>query len=936
MSRSDAKTDRASAHVRDAWRRVVPAFAAACILTAASSPSEAGTLPFPSPPNSAQQAIDDLPKRRLEVARFAACGNEIEFLKKVNNIVEDPGAPLPGIIGKMLWLILHPEPAGGGAADPVPGPREPRLRDDPEDAPIVRIQGGPRGPAEEACIATVTYGAGDPIFAAAKTANGDMAKAFPACTRVIDLIDEQNHQIRYRITHACMRQQINRTLKQVKVKGQLGTEKLPCVRLSFVPPEASVTMGTGEWDATLKALIRIIYLHEHNKSRAILNDSPNLTGSNISEERKSTVQYIKEHLLTADGPPGLTSYGLLQCGNQEKSTGNAQERAAERAWLDDTLPAVADLWDWWALRIALFIVLAALVALLALLSALGGVVGGIIAAIATVAAVAGTAALLMRIPETENHMLLIESARYLNNQLIIADLEQSGDLDQAAQYAEDNREVRDRLLTMFQKVLKSDFDEYNSRPYQNYSINAILNVAQFATDDSLRTGAQAVLDYATAKFAVGSSMSRRLVPFRRLMEHIRKREPTPILDPVSGGDHLIPYMMFYTGQTQHIFNAVGDGLFDQMVPAASSTIQRNYKPEDSANLVGLTVPPMAVLDAAIVKATPIEQRIRHAGVEIYSSGDGWLVTAGGIQSPPANLSFVQFAVKLPILQIGRNTDRGAAWPTTLMLSAGLGLVLPKDFLRIDGVKITHTPDTPLDEEDFDTYDGNMCVGLGFACGFNLKIPDHMVGCLQALISDGRWRFFDSRQCAPYNQSTEHDVFVAIFREDCPHARPGPSKCDNFGMFEVISMSDPSFGNMPEHSRFGEFVRRVEERNAKRLTGAVVQRGGVFIPDNIGGPTATTTPDFSAAATYQTAKDRSPGVGHSIDFAAVLFDGDDASADNRIHAIDGQERRHTEWRLADGDLIRADSNGRVEIGRRTESDPPPLVLDFTEKDHPVRR
>jgi hypothetical protein len=71
-----------------------------------------------------------------------------------------------------------------------------------------------------------------------------------------------------------------------------------------------------------------------------------------------------------------------------------------------------------------------------------------------------------------------------------------------------------------QEVLKHDFVEYNARPYTRYNIEAILNLADFSEDEHVRTAAVMVLEYATAKFAVGSSQGRRLVPFRRLMEDV--------------------------------------------------------------------------------------------------------------------------------------------------------------------------------------------------------------------------------------------------------------------------------------------------------------------------------------------------------------------------------------------------------------------------------
>jgi hypothetical protein len=103
------------------------------------------------------------------------------------------------------------------------------------------------------------------------------------------------------------------------VKGQLGTDKLPC----------HVFWATkGDWDQTVLSLIRVFYLDRRNKEAQIL--------------LPDTVKHIQEDLLTADGPRGPTSYSIIfDCGNQEEDTGSAQVRLFRRLWRDDTLRAVA-------------------------------------------------------------------------------------------------------------------------------------------------------------------------------------------------------------------------------------------------------------------------------------------------------------------------------------------------------------------------------------------------------------------------------------------------------------------------------------------------------------------------------------------------------------------------------------------------------------------
>ena len=67
------------------------------------------------------------------------------------------------------------------------------------------------------------------------------------------------------------------------------------------------------------------------------------------------------------------------------------------------------------------------------------------------------------VPETENHVLMVNISKYLTNQLKGVDNSKNGfDLWM--------REHMDIFLDEF-------FDEYNSRPYQQYALAPILSVA---------------------------------------------------------------------------------------------------------------------------------------------------------------------------------------------------------------------------------------------------------------------------------------------------------------------------------------------------------------------------------------------------------------------------------------------------------------------------
>src|SRR5262249_44148977 len=119
------------------------------------------------------------------------------------------------------------------------------------------------------------------------------------------------------------------------------------------------------------------------------------------------------------------------------------------------------------------------------------------------------------IGETENHQYMTESSRYLTNQLF------ARELGWQTPYNLDNviNGLPDVILKMLQAPLKQDFSEFNARPYQAFSVMAIENLYDFADDGNVRTGAQLVLDYLSAKFAVSSNGLRRAAPFRRLQKN---------------------------------------------------------------------------------------------------------------------------------------------------------------------------------------------------------------------------------------------------------------------------------------------------------------------------------------------------------------------------------------------------------------------------------
>ena len=122
-----------------------------------------------------------------------------------------------------------------------------------------------------------------------------------------------------------------------------------------------------------------------------------------------------------------------------------------------------------------------------------------------------------RLGETENHILMINTARYLANQLLYQ-------RHQTLQY--DNRRngfdgapsCTALILGLLRNILRDDFSEYNAKSYQHETRTALLNLCSYAYDHEVRLAARMVLDYVAAHMAVSSNDGRRMVPFRRRNE----------------------------------------------------------------------------------------------------------------------------------------------------------------------------------------------------------------------------------------------------------------------------------------------------------------------------------------------------------------------------------------------------------------------------------
>ncbi len=116
------------------------------------------------------------------------------------------------------------------------------------------------------------------------------------------------------------------------------------------------------------------------------------------------------------------------------------------------------------------------------------------------------------VEDTENHILMTETSRYLTNQLL---LEDSLSPEQVEEFDNAVNGFDDWMLEHLKTFFVDYFDEFNSKPYQGYTLHAINNLHSYTESDRVRLAAQMTLDLLSAWFAVQSNGLRRIVPFRR-------------------------------------------------------------------------------------------------------------------------------------------------------------------------------------------------------------------------------------------------------------------------------------------------------------------------------------------------------------------------------------------------------------------------------------
>jgi len=379
--------------------------------------------------------------------------------------------------------------------------------------------------------------------------------------------------------------------------------------------------------------------------------------------------------------------------------------------------------------------------------------------------------------ETENHVIMIESSRYLTNQLLYLEGWQNG--QHLAEFDNNENGLTAWLLGLMQWYLQHDFWEFNAKPYQRYTTTALQNLYDYAWDDEICLAARCVLDFISAKTAVSSNGLRRSVPFRRLYQFLND----PYL--LSGAvDAQTSRMILLSGYIERLADISPP---DKRFADTGSNDQLLL-----AGICSYRVPEL-ILELLMNKdRTPYYQRFFHGnrrhygvlvsdlqddimvpqaipgGVEIYASQPEFLISAGGAYFPNGNV-------------FNNVKDSAHAVPTTLMPTKGGAN--RNEFIRILGAL----------GEDNDKGRVNTTVLPGFASGFNVAIPPlykpppgeigEVIGVDNLYEKIGNWTFINAAYDSP-NPAIQFGFHVAVHTIDM--VGPGGVYTGwNYGFFEVV-------------------------------------------------------------------------------------------------------------------------------------------------------
>ena len=205
------------------------------------------------------------------------------------------------------------------------------------------------------------------------------------------------------------------------------------------------------------------------------------------------------------------------------------------------------------------------------------------------------------IEDTENHILMAESSRYLKNLW----LREHGNL--SPEFDNENNGVEEGLKNYLKEILTNGVYEFNADPYLGYTYASLLNLDAFATGD-VKEYATKILDLINWQYALNSYKFKHFPPYRRRFKNDFDKSIVSDYHSVM----LMVWAGFYNDSLKlDITHGKHHALWAAMLP---------YRPSDK------------VMEWTLEKPNPYFVKMGHgynSCPEIVSGDKSYLLSAGG-------------------------------------------------------------------------------------------------------------------------------------------------------------------------------------------------------------------------------------------------------------------------------------------------------------------
>ncbi len=205
--------------------------------------------------------------------------------------------------------------------------------------------------------------------------------------------------------------------------------------------------------------------------------------------------------------------------------------------------------------------------------------------------------------DTENHILMTNISQYLKNQWLV----ENGETD--AKYSNSENGLEQFLLDNLDELQLTGQFEFNSKPYEGYTISALLILQSYATSSAMKEKVTKTLDNICWEYMQTSYHFRKSAPFRRRMS---KAKGTSLTDnPMSS-------MMktWYLQQQKGRFKL-------KEIPG--------NRHQAHAALIYSYRPPIGIWQMDDEERLVLIGHGHGSSPEIHSRGKGFMLSAGGFQ-----------------------------------------------------------------------------------------------------------------------------------------------------------------------------------------------------------------------------------------------------------------------------------------------------------------